>query len=264
MISIASRVERIGDVERLVVARAVAGRALYWTSAYLVDGALIDSCHRHARAEVLRWLDGRAPEVALATHHHEDHAGNFAALACDVIAPRGDVARLASGERVPLYRAITWGHREPARARGGDDARAGASRFRAVATPGHTPDHVAWFDPDRGHAYVGDAVLGKRKMLMREEDVWGVVRSLEALRALDPDAILPAHGPVIDRPRATLEGHLAHFDRLARECRRLADRGLGIARIRARVLGPEGGLAWFSGGEISKTNLVRGLLTPRT
>jgi glyoxylase-like metal-dependent hydrolase (beta-lactamase superfamily II) len=94
--------------------------------------------------------------------------------------------------------------------------------LRAIPTPGHSPDHVAWV-----HERVcctGDAVLGEGSVF-----VSGTLRAyldaLRELRALDLALLLPGHGPPVTDPAAKLEEYVAH--RLDRERRLLEalDRG---------------------------------------
>ncbi|MEC4183244.1 MBL fold metallo-hydrolase [Adlercreutzia sp. R21] len=41
----------------------------------------------------------------------------------------------------------------------GDEISVGRCRFRVMETPGHTPDHLCFYEPDRGILFAGDHVL---------------------------------------------------------------------------------------------------------
>jgi glyoxylase-like metal-dependent hydrolase (beta-lactamase superfamily II) len=69
-----------------------------------------------------------------------------------------------------------------------------------------------WHEPSRT-IFTGDLVaLGSSVMIhwSRGGDLAQYLASLERLLALDPLRLLPAHGAVIDDPRAVLQGYLAH------------------------------------------------------
>ena len=47
------------------------------------------------------------------------------------------------------------------RIRDGEHVSAGSLVLSVVGTPGHTPDHVAFFEVRTGSLFTGDAVLGR-------------------------------------------------------------------------------------------------------
>ena len=69
------KVDRFGDVTQVKMGREYQGRVLYWTAAYLVEGLLIDTGCPHTAEELTGFLEGRRPDLAVNTHHHEDHVG---------------------------------------------------------------------------------------------------------------------------------------------------------------------------------------------
>ena len=138
---------------------------------------------------VVAQAEGRGGLAAIAlTHRHADHA-----------------------EAVPEVERRT-GARVAAVRDGGQ-----VGPLTAVATPGHTRDHLA-FVAERV-AFTGDAVLGEGSVFV----VGQLAAYLEALRRLARmglERICPGHGPVVEDPLAKLEGYVAH--RLDRERRLLA------------------------------------------
>jgi glyoxylase-like metal-dependent hydrolase (beta-lactamase superfamily II) len=146
--------------------------------------------------------------VAL-THDHHDHADGVAA-----IRERFPDAPLAAG-------------RGPADVRLADGVTFGP--LRAVATPGHAPDHFA-FVSGRA-ALTGDAVLGEGSVFIAPdpESLTGYLDGLRKLRALPLDVLLPGHGPVVAEPHAKLDEYVSH--RLERERRLVAALALGARTI---------------------------------
>lgn len=265
---VAERVERVGDVERLWVSVAIAGRPWYWAIVHHVDGVLVDSGPSIARAAVMRFLRTRHTTHVLTTHLHEDHVGNHEALSADlrVVAPEATVRLLEDGPpRIPLYRRLTWGTHGPAPGARvvGDRVATPKRSFRVVPTPGHSMDHVAYLDETGSTVFTGDAYLGKPRTARLVEDVHTGLDSLRRLADLDVALLLPGHGPPVPRPRARLLDTVDHVEALARRCWKLHDAGTPPARIAREVMGRDPPLRWFSGGEFSTENLVENLLRRR-
>lgn len=159
--------------------------------AAVIDPGPDDAGHVQAVVEQA----GRIGAV-LVTHDHPDHAPG---------APR--LSR-ATGAPVYTFRTGPAGDR----LRDGREVVVGGGRLQVVHTPGHTPDHVAFFDPD-GHAlFTGDAVLGRGTSVIDppEGDLALYLRSLRRMRQLQPRTIYPGHGPAVFDAVAKLDEYLKH------------------------------------------------------
>jgi glyoxylase-like metal-dependent hydrolase (beta-lactamase superfamily II) len=171
------------------------------TNTYLVDGWVIDpgppDDEAHVEA-VLAAAGGRLNGIAI-THAHADHDGAAPAL-----------AERAGG--VPVVRPSD-----------GDEV----GPLLAIATPGHTADHVS-FVLDRRVAFTGDAVAGRGSVFIAADGggLGPYLDGLRRLRELDLEALCPGHGPVVHDPRAKLDEYIDH--RLERERKLVAalDQGL--------------------------------------
>jgi glyoxylase-like metal-dependent hydrolase (beta-lactamase superfamily II) len=95
--------------------------------------------------------------------------------------------------------------------RGGETLRLGASRrVEILALPGHTPGHLGLWDPQTQTAIVIDAVLGdgiydragNRLISPRYYSAADYEATIRRLRALDPECLLTAHYPVMERDAA--------------------------------------------------------------
>jgi glyoxylase-like metal-dependent hydrolase (beta-lactamase superfamily II) len=166
------------------------------------DAAHVDAVLAAARAR------GGVGGIAV-THDHADHAGAVAALRERAGRPPVAAARLPADVRL-----------------GEGDA---FGPLRALATPGHAPDHLAFL---AGRvAFTGDAVLGAGSVFVAPDPgaLRGYLAALERLRALDLELLLPGHGPVVGEPRARLDEVLAH--RREREARLVAALGDGLRGV---------------------------------
>lgn len=87
----------------------------------------------------------------------------------------------------------------------------------AVATPGHSSDHLCFLLEEERTLFSGDHILGRGTTVVAypDGDMTAYLASLERLRDLGIDRIYPGHGPVIDRPRAVIDEYIDH--RLMRE-----------------------------------------------
>jgi glyoxylase-like metal-dependent hydrolase (beta-lactamase superfamily II) len=145
-------------------------------------------------AEVAR-LAGRVA-VVLLTHDHEDHAEGAAGFARRVDAPLVAV-RFPDAER--LEDGATF-------------AAGGGASLRAVATPGHSADHVVFVDDAAGALFTGDAVLGRGTSFLDppDGDLGAYLGSLDRMGALGARTIHPGHGPVVLDAAAKLREYREH------------------------------------------------------
>ncbi|MEW6336008.1 MAG: MBL fold metallo-hydrolase [Acidobacteriota bacterium] len=255
-----------GEITRVELARTLLGRSLYAVSAFALGDTLIDSGCPATSRELLGWARGRGIRRVVNTHYHEDHSGGDALLArelgAEILAPADTVPRLAAFYRLPLYRRLTWG--QPTNVAAcplADVVAVGPYRFEVIPTPGHSPDHVCLFDRDRGLLFSGDLYISARaRYLRRGEDAWTIIASLRRVRALEPRVVICSHAGFLERPLAALDAKIAYWENLAERARALVDNGLAPPDVAARLLGPEGFLTAFSGGDFSKRNLVLSLL----
>lgn len=150
-------------------------------------------------------------DAILLTHRHPDHAPGAARLAAATGAPVY-AFRPDEGERPVRHDQLL---------------EAGPVKVRAVHTPGHTSDHLAFVIEDA--LFTGDAVLGRGTSVVDppDGDMAAYVRSLEVMRALEPRTIYPGHGPIVLDATDRLDRYLEH--RAMRERQVLAALGRGKA-----------------------------------
>lgn len=148
---------------------------------------------------------GRIRHV-LVTHTHPDHAPGAAGLA-----ERTEAVVLGYGERDGFVPDEALAE--------GDSVAGDGFRLRALHTPGHASNHLCFLLEGEDLLFSGDHVMGGSTVVIAppDGDMGDYLASLERLRDLEPPiaAIAPGHGPLMEDPRAVLEGYLAH--RRARE-----------------------------------------------
>lgn len=124
--------------------------------------------------------------LVLLTHGHGDHAAGAPRLGAEIVRP-------------------------------GDGEEHGG--LRAVATPGHAPDHVCLITED-AVCFSGDLVLGEGSTFVPPEggSLAAYMDSLRRIQAEGIELICPGHGPWITDPAAKLTEYVEH--------REMRERGL--------------------------------------
>jgi glyoxylase-like metal-dependent hydrolase (beta-lactamase superfamily II) len=233
----------------------------YEVSAYLLRDVLVDTGFPRGGRELAAALDLVRPRGVIVTHWHEDHAGN-----APMLAERGLPIRMhATGEAtlrarpaIRAYRHVVWGQTPRLIAPLVDFDPA---PLAVVPLPGHTPDHIGVWDPERRILVSGDLFLGvKVRVAHRSESPRRLVESLRVAAALEPRLILDAHrGPVTDAT-AKLRAKIAWLDETIQAIAELGARGDPPRAIARRVLGREASVGYASFGEYSKLAFVRAVL----
>jgi glyoxylase-like metal-dependent hydrolase (beta-lactamase superfamily II) len=205
-------------------------------NAYLVgenDGlTLIDTMIGRSASKIIAGAEAvGAPIVRiLLTHAHADHIGSLDALKQRL--PEADVIVSARDSRL-LAKDMSLDPDEPKdKLRGGypgaetkpdRTVQAGdrVGSLEVIATPGHTPGHVALLDSRDRTVYCGDVystlggVATSAKLNPRFPLVlftWHRPTELEsarALRALEPTQLAPGHGRVVASPLQAMDRAIA-------------------------------------------------------
>jgi glyoxylase-like metal-dependent hydrolase (beta-lactamase superfamily II) len=97
--------------------------------------------------------------------------------------------------------------------RDGDVIAAGDAELHAIHTPGHAPDHVAFWHPSTRTLFSGDLVVAGATVVIPASmggNLKAYLASLERLLALAPARLFPAHGEPIDQPERLIHQYIEH------------------------------------------------------
>lgn len=191
---------------------------------------------------IIKAAAGRPIAAITCTHTHRDHSPasrslkertgapiiGCAPLALEAVGPRADASfdkEYAPDKILTHGEAIMFD---------------GGKRLEAVATPGHTSNHLCY--AINGALLTGDHVMGWSTTVVvpPDGDMGAYMRSLDLLRQRADRIFYPAHGPAVTKPAQLVRGMIGH--RLQRERQILRLVGEGAGDIGAIVAGAYPGL----------------------
>jgi glyoxylase-like metal-dependent hydrolase (beta-lactamase superfamily II) len=211
------------------------------TQTYIVGGgavAVIDpgpDLPEHVEA-ILAVTRGEEIAAILCTHTHRDHSPASRPLAAASGAPVVGCMALALEDDGPRADAAFDFDYRPDRVLSDGETLEGADwALRAVATPGHTSNHLCFALEGTGALFTGDHVMGWSTTVVSppDGDMTAYMKSLDLLLGREDRVYHPAHGPPVDDPHAHVRALIVH--RRMREKQILAHLEAGEGRIAAMV-----------------------------
>jgi glyoxylase-like metal-dependent hydrolase (beta-lactamase superfamily II) len=190
--------------------------------------ALVDSGFVGHAAQTADWVRARTGQLALVvnTHWHSDHVGGngllqaggagIAASAPDALA----VARRDPGCcQAEYFDQPVAPYTVDERLDDGQVVRLGDADWEVLHTPGHTPGHLALWQPEERLLVVGDALsdydVGMVNLALDGPDAANIaLASLQRLAELEPRVLLPSHGPIPADAGAAFASALRRAQRL--------------------------------------------------
>jgi glyoxylase-like metal-dependent hydrolase (beta-lactamase superfamily II) len=179
---------------------------------------------------------GERITAIVCTHTHRDHSPAAAALKAATGAAVVGCAALVpadAGDGIDAAYDLAYA---PDRVLGDGETVADASwTLTAIATPGHTSNHLCYALPEAEALFSGDHVMGWSTSIVSppDGDMGAYMASLERLIGRTETVYYPGHGDPIDRPQRIVRGMLGH--RKQREGQILRQLALGPTTIDAMV-----------------------------
>lgn len=237
-------VDRLTPLIRRVVARNPGPFTYLGTGTYIIGNgdsvAVIDpgpDIEEHLQA-ILKATEGERITHIFVTHNHLDHS------------PLAKPLQTLTG-------AVTYGCPMVAHARADDDIRMEADddlgfvaditvceggtfagkgwTMEAIATPGHTSNHICFALHEENALFCGDHIMGWSTTVISppDGDMGAYFASLDRIKARNFTTLWPTHGPPITEPQPFIQAYIEH--RRGREAQILGALGQGLTRIKAIV-----------------------------
>ncbi len=175
----------------------------FWAVVY--DGVAIDPGSSKMRNALRRHLDAQpiAIHAVTATHHHEEHSGNLEWLAsragAKLLLTPGIRERLGT-LRVPRMRRMVIGQPPPIKGCVkplGERVATATGFLEAIPTPGHSDDHVCFYDPRFKLLFAGDSFMGGYFSSPNPDvDSLAWIETLERLIELGVEILVEGHGHI--------------------------------------------------------------------
>jgi glyoxylase-like metal-dependent hydrolase (beta-lactamase superfamily II) len=242
------RVERLAPAVRRVLAPNPSPFTFTGTQTYVVgegEVAVIDpgpDLAEHIDA-LLAAVAGERVAAIVCTHTHRDHSPASRALAAATGAPVVGCAPLDLADDGPRADEAFDGGYAPDRVLADGETLEGPGwTLEAVATPGHTSNHLCFALREQRALFSGDHVMGWSTTVVAppDGDMAAYMSSLERLLARDDRILYPAHGPAVGQPRRHVRALIGH--RRMREKQILGRVGRGEGMIPAMVAGMYAGI----------------------
>ena len=229
--------EQVGPGVRRLLAANPSAFTFTGTQTYVVgrgDVAVIDPGPDEAGHvdALLRGLGEERVTAILCTHTHRDHSPASRPLAAATGAPIIGCAPFAIPDDGPRADASFDFDYQPdvVLAHGGRVA-GDDWTLEAVATPGHTSNHLCFAWSEAAALFTGDHVMGWSTTIVSppDGDMAAYMASLELLLARDDRIYYPTHGPAIEDPKGHVQALIGH--RRMREAQILGEIEAGRGRI---------------------------------
>lgn len=228
--------EQIAPHVRRVLARNPSAFSYTGTQSYIVgsgrDVAVIDpgpDIAEHVDAIIEAAGDARIA-VICCTHTHRDHSPAVAPLVERTGAPVIGCAFLSLDDDGPRADAAFDDTYRPDQVlEDGEEIGGDGWRLQAVATPGHTSNHLCFALNGEEALFTGDHVMGWSTTVVSppDGDMTAYMESLAKLQTREDKVYFPAHGSQVDKTRQLVRGMIGHRRQRENQIFRLLELDIG-------------------------------------
>jgi glyoxylase-like metal-dependent hydrolase (beta-lactamase superfamily II) len=215
------RCDQVSPLIRRVIANNPGPFTFVGTGTYIVgrgevaviDPGPDDPAHLEA---ILAAIPGERVTHILITHHHSDHSPLAGPLQARTGAPIYGCAVATPDEDdggVKMEAGHDAGFRPDVSVCGGGTVVSGPGwTLEAIATPGHTSNHICYALKEENGLFSGDHIMGWSTTVITppDGDMTDYLASLAAIRARNFDVLWPTHGPPIRDVNPFIDAYAAH------------------------------------------------------
>ncbi len=259
--SLISRVKH-EDVE--IVRVGISGKADNTASMiFRLGDTVIDTGPPNQWKHVKNYLSEISFKQVILTHYHEDHSGNGGRIAKKFKVPvyihDAGFDYLQNGFTLRLFQMVIWGKQgkySPGPMPKVVKTDSGHT-LEPIYTPGHSPDHVCFFEPEKKWLFAGDSFLAiKQKLVRKDESLENTILSLKKLLTYDFETVFCSHKGVLPDGYALIEKKLEYYLNLVNEAKELNSKGKNVTEITHKLLGKKDTIGIMTFKFLSKKNLI--------
>lgn len=237
---------------------------------FFVDGLLIDT-GSYSLSQEFQFFFNEIPIEQLAlTHSHEDHSGNAAWIQQHKDVPiyiHGDsVSVCAKDGEYPFYRQALWGERPAFIAQPlGETLQTKSAIWDVIQTPGHTTDHLAFYNRETGAMFTGDLYIQtKTKVVLDEENIVHTLASLKKILSYDFEVVYCCHAGFLVDGRMKIQEKIAYLEELESNIKQLFYKGYSVEEITKAIFPRDYPIIKVSGEQWSSKHIITAFINQFT
>jgi endoribonuclease LACTB2 len=233
---------------------------------FYIDGVLIDTGAKSLENAFKPFFKGLSIDQVVLTHHHEDHTGCASFLQEKLGVPiymnEKMIDDCMQKADYPLYRQVFWGKRRPFRAESiGETFQSAHATWRAIPTPGHAKDHLAFLNEETGQLFTGDLYCQeKTKVVLREESIPDIIESLKQILTCDFEEVFCSHAGYLNNGREALQRKLNYLLELQGTITKQFNDGKTPDEINRELFPRRYPIMKFSSGEWDSIHIVHSVI----
>ncbi|WP_455662357.1 MBL fold metallo-hydrolase [Pradoshia sp.] len=237
---------------------------------FFVDGVLIDTGSPLLLNDYVPVFMKIPIDQVVLTHYHEDHAGGANWIQKHLDIPiyihESSVQTCSKPFHYPEYRKLAWGQTDSFKARPLPFFFSSKNEtWETIHTPGHTKDHVSFYNHDRKTLFSGDLyVLTRTKVIIAEEDITQTMASLRKVLAYDFEEVYCNHAGYLPNGRKRLSDKLRYLEDMEEKIVRLHKSGMDAASINHELFPKQYPITMVSDGEWDSLHIVTSILKQHT
>jgi glyoxylase-like metal-dependent hydrolase (beta-lactamase superfamily II) len=230
------------------------------------DGVVID-CGAHVmRKQFMGFYEPLSIDRVVITHAHEDHEGCAKYLSdkgIPIYLHPMSIEKSKKKANYMLYRKFFWGIRPPYRANPHEESfESRKYRWRVIETPGHAADHVSFLNESTGQLFAGDLFVTPRtKLILREESIPQIIRSIEKVLQLDFGEMFCCHAGYIKDGKKAFRQKLDYLYMLTDQVKSLSKKGYSVDEIHQQLFPRKYQLSTISRGEWDSKHMITSILS---
>ncbi len=130
--------------------------------------------------------------------------------------------------------------------------------LKPIHTPGHSPDHVCFLEPDKKWFFTGDSFLAiKQKLLRSDESLDCEIKSLKKILSYDFDTIFCSHKGVVIDGYGLIEKKLEYYLNLISNVKKSNSKGMSVTEITQEIFGKKDSIGMISFKHLCYENLIK-------